>query len=195
MKRLLLAGALLGVGAALLLASGGGSLLGPYVLDYATANTWVKLDSSKKLQSATQGVDFVQGAGNSFLGSVCVGTGPGNCTFTNLDAAYVVGGEPLASTTTLTYGSTTNINFNTNLQTVSLTGNITFTTSNLVTGRAAAVRVISDGSTRTFTFPAGWTFIGAAAPANIAASKTGILSLTSFGTTDAGVVAAYAVQP
>lgn len=38
-----------------------------------------------------------------------------------------------------------------------------------------------------------WVFIGSK-PANIAASKTAVLSLTAFGTTNADVVAAYAVQ-
>ena len=57
------------------------------------------------------------------------------------------------------------------------------------------IRIIGDGSERALTFPAGWTFVGAAAPATLAADKTAILTLTSFGTTDANVVAAYAAAP
>jgi uncharacterized protein YjiK len=96
---------------------------------------------------------------------------------------------------TTTYAATTNLDFALNsLTTVTLAGNVTFTTSNLAAGRSVTVRVISDASLRTFAFP-GWVFIGAAAPASIAASKTGVLTLTSFGTTDADVVAAWAVQP
>lgn len=96
---------------------------------------------------------------------------------------------------TLTYAASTAIDFTGDgFQTCSLTGNITFTTSNLAAGRSKTVRIVSDGSSRTFTFPS-WVFVGAAAPASIAANKTAILTLTSFGTTDADVVAAYSVQP
>lgn len=94
---------------------------------------------------------------------------------------------------TLTFAATTNIDFDGALyQNVSLTGNITFTTSNRVAGKMATVRIIADGSTRTFTFPA-WKFMGAI-PANIAANKTAILSLTAFGSAETDVVAAYAVE-
>ena len=38
-------------------------------------------------------------------------------------------------------------------------------------------------------------FVGSAAPANIAANKTGILRLISVGTTDQSVMAQWTVQP
>jgi hypothetical protein len=38
-------------------------------------------------------------------------------------------------------------------------------------------------------------FVGSAAPASIAANKTGLLELYSYGTTDANVVARWSVQP
>lgn len=105
-------------------------------------------------------------------------------------------GQPVASSAAVTYAATTNIDFSKqSLQTISLTGDVTLTTSNTASGKPVVVRFISDGSTRAFTFPGSWTFIGAPAPANIAASKTGILSLTAFGAGDANVLAAYAVQP
>jgi hypothetical protein len=98
--------------------------------------------------------------------------------------------------TTLTYASTTNIDFSlAGTRKESLTGNVTFTTSNLAAGRSVVVKILCDSSARTFTFPGSWIFVGAAAPTGIAANKTGILSLTAYGTTDADVVAAYAVQP
>ena len=97
---------------------------------------------------------------------------------------------------TLTYGATTNLDLDADgFQTVSLTGNITFTTSNRAAGRSNTVRIVSDGSSRTLTFPVGWTFLGAAAPTSIAASKTAVLTVTFFGTADSDAVAAYAVQP
>ena len=77
---------------------------------------------------------------------------------------------------------------------VTLTGVLTITTANLAAGRSFTLAIVGDGSERALTLPA-WKFVGAAAPATIAASKTGILSLLSIGTTDGAVVAAWAVQP
>jgi hypothetical protein len=106
------------------------------------------------------------------------------------------GGMVKQSLETLTYAASVALDFETQVyKKVDLTGNITFTTSNLAVGASMAIKIAADGSIRTFTFPAGWTFIGSAAPADIAANKTGVLSLTSFGTTDAEVIAAYAVEP
>jgi len=75
-----------------------------------------------------------------------------------------------------------------------MTGNVTFTTSNLAAGRTKTIRIIGGASAFTFTFPA-WKFIGAAAPASLAIGKYAILTLTSISTTDAEVIAAYAVEP
>lgn len=100
------------------------------------------------------------------------------------------------SHSTLTYAATTNIDFaSDDYRTVILTGNIEFTTSNRVAPRSVSIRIIGDGSIRTFIFPAAWKFIGTAAPASLAANKIAVLSVTSFGTTDANVVAAYAAEP
>lgn len=97
--------------------------------------------------------------------------------------------------TALVYAASVDLDFDeTDFQTLSLTGNVTFTTSNLAAGRTVTLKILSDASIRTFTFPA-WIFVGTAAPASIAASKTAILSLTAFGATDASTVAAYAEQP
>lgn len=97
--------------------------------------------------------------------------------------------------TTLTYGATTNLDFTTNdTQTLTLAGSVTFTTSNLANGRTKSIRIIGDGSTRTFTFPVGWKFVSGAAPASLAANKTAFLSLIAFGTADTDVVAGYSTQ-
>jgi hypothetical protein len=74
-----------------------------------------------------------------------------------------------------------------------LTGDITYTASNYAAGRSMTIRVTNGATLRTLTFPAGWVFVGAK-PTNIAASKVGILTLTSFGTVEADVVAAWSVQ-
>lgn len=108
----------------------------------------------------------------------------------------VIKGLTLKLTTTA-YAASIDINFGHKLcnQTISLTGNLTFTGSGYVAGVYRLVRLVADASLRTLTFPAGWVFIGAAAPANIAASKRGLLEIWSYGTTEADVIARWTVQP
>lgn len=74
-----------------------------------------------------------------------------------------------------------------------LTGAIEFTGSAYAAGRSVTVRVVNGGTLRTLTFPADWVFVGPK-PDEIAANKTGVLSLVSFGTTAADVVAGWAVE-
>ena len=87
------------------------------------------------------------------------------------------------------------INFSgeTGLYTRTAAGNITFTALSYRAGVIKTVRIISDAAIRTLTFPAGWIFLGVK-PSSIAASKTGMLSVTSYGTTEADCVASWAVQ-
>ena len=79
------------------------------------------------------------------------------------------------------------------LQTMSISANTTFTTTNRAVGLSKTIRIITDGTTRTLTFPSDWNFVGAK-PTEQAGNKTGILTLTNFGTTDAYIVAGYAVE-
>tara|TARA_R110000803_G_scaffold209965_3_gene280580 strand:- start:4933 stop:5481 length:549 start_codon:yes stop_codon:yes gene_type:complete len=81
------------------------------------------------------------------------------------------------------------------LQKVSLTGNLTFSAlGNQTAGRTVtSILIVADGSLRTLTFPA-WTFIGAAAPANIAANKTGKLKVLATGTLAADVIVEWSVE-
>lgn len=96
---------------------------------------------------------------------------------------------------TLTYAATTNIDFDlADYRSLALTGNVTFTTSNRAAPKTVTIKILADASIRTFTFPA-WIFVGAAAPASIAANKTAILTVTCFGTADTDIVAAYSAQP
>lgn len=105
---------------------------------------------------------------------------------------------PPISVNTLTYAASVALDFDPVLpvyRTLALTGDVTFTTTNLGPGRQVSLKIDADASLRNFTFPAGWTFIGAAAPTDIAANKTGVLSLVSYGAADTDVVAAYSVEP
>jgi hypothetical protein len=99
---------------------------------------------------------------------------------------------------TLTYAASVALPFASGaaapIQILALTGNVTLTTSNLTAGGTMRVVISADASSRNFTFPA-WRFIGSAAPASIAASKIGILTLVSTTTADTGVIARWEAEP
>ena len=79
------------------------------------------------------------------------------------------------------------------LQEISISANTTFTGTNYAIGKTKVLKITTDGTLRTLAFPAGWVFVGTK-PADQAASKTGILTLTSFTAIESGIVAAYAVE-
>lgn len=90
--------------------------------------------------------------------------------------------------------TTTELDFSSEtFKTISISSTTTFTASNYSTGRTITVRVTSDATQRTINFPTGWIFVGTK-PTFIAASKVGILTVTSFGTTEGDCIAAWAVQ-
>jgi len=96
----------------------------------------------------------------------------------------------------LPYASNINLNFFTfSSQRITLAGDVTFSASGMGYGFFLIVRIKCDGTARALNFPAGWKFVGAAAPANIAANKTALLQLWCFGPAEADVVAHYVVEP
>jgi hypothetical protein len=172
------------------------------LIPFATGTTTIGFDTALKWIAASDILEvrgsiqwMIGGAinasinddGDALLNSILVTT---SITANLIDVERVI-----ITQTVLTYAASTAIDFDlTSFRTISLTGNITFTTSNLAAGKSVTLKILADGSTRTFTFP-GWIFVGAGAPADISANKTAILTLTAFGAADANVVAAYAVQP
>jgi hypothetical protein len=78
--------------------------------------------------------------------------------------------------------------------TITLTGSLELTTSNLANGRSTGLRLIPGANSRTLTFPTDWVFVSAK-PASIPANKVARLSIECHGTTNADVVAAIAIQP
>lgn len=100
-------------------------------------------------------------------------------------------GTALATTGTVALDFST---LNGTYQTITLTGNPTFTTSNLAAGRTVTLILTAGGSSRTLAFPA-WVFVGAAAPTTLASGKVGVFTVTATSTTDASCVATYAAQP
>ena len=79
------------------------------------------------------------------------------------------------------------------LDTITVSATATFTCATYIAGASKTIKILDSGSGQTLAFPAGWIFVGTL-PTAIAASKTGILTLTCFGTTEASVVAAYAEE-
>ncbi len=96
--------------------------------------------------------------------------------------------------TTLSYSATTDLDLTAaDEQTITLAGNITFTTSNRATSRVKGLRIIGDGSSRTLAWPAGWKWLGPV-PTSLAAGKTARLSLVCYGPADTDIVAAYTAE-
>lgn len=124
----------------------------------------------------------VTGASFSTTGSVSAGSG----TITGELTARSFTSTPATTTTALNFATET-------FKTISIAADTTFTASNYAAGRSVTVRITSDGTQRALVFPTGWVFVGIR-PTNMAANRTGILTITSFGTTEANCVAAWAVQ-
>lgn len=118
-----------------------------------------------------------------------------NTAITNAATAQATATAATSTHSTLTYAATTNIDLSAaDYRTLTLAGNVTFTTSNRAAPRTVSIKIICDGSNRNFVFPA-WVFVGAAAPASITAAKRAILTITAFGTNDTDIMAAYSVEP
>jgi len=80
-------------------------------------------------------------------------------------------------------------------QTLSLADNTTFSTANQPSSgfvKAITVKVATDGSARTVSFP-GWTWLNTS-PSSLSANTTSILSLTAYGTTAASVIAVLVTE-
>lgn len=100
---------------------------------------------------------------------------------------------------TLSYNPTIFLDFRgPDYQTVSLSNDVVFAAQQHFPGRAITIRVrnTSGINNRNLSFPTSWIFLGdSGRPSIIGPSKTGILSITSFGTSDADVIAVWGVQP
>ena len=183
--------------------------------DDQTIRVWVATDISGTIDELgwfeVTGTDGQPGnngtAATIAVGTVTTGAPGSSVAITNVGSSSaavfnftIPRGDPGTGTTVvpITYASSVNLDMDARnglVGTIALTGNITFTTSNRGSSKSTTLRLVSDGSTRTLTFPAGWVFVGTGAPANIAANKTGILYVLFFGTADADAVVTWVVQP
>jgi hypothetical protein len=103
---------------------------------------------------------------------------------------------PATGFSTITYASTVNLDLaarDGQVNTITLTGALELTTSNLANGRMTGLRLLPGAAVRTLTFPADWVFVGTK-PASIPASKTARLTIECYGTVNTDVVAAIAIQ-
>jgi hypothetical protein len=109
---------------------------------------------------------------------------------------YVLANRHVNQQGTLAYSSTPALDFSAvDDLTITLTGAATFSTANLAAGVNKTLRVIGQaGSASALAFPGGWTWLNGSMPTSLAATKTGILTLKSFGTADANVIAAWAAS-
>ncbi len=97
---------------------------------------------------------------------------------------------------TLAYAGTVHLDFNSfGGKRLALAGNVSFTSGAFGFGKEMLVRIVGDTVLRTLTWPAAWKWVGAAAPANIAATKIGLLQLWCFGVSEGDVVARWLVEP
>jgi hypothetical protein len=145
--------------------------------------------------------------GSNSVGSVANGTGvlsndgSGGFTWaaitdpTNFNT-IVVTNQAIFEQAALTYATNVILDFNAQAyKTLTATGNVTFTTTNLGSGKSVTVKLLGDSTARTLAFPS-WTFLGSAAPTTLAATnKTAVFTVTAFGTADTNCVAAYAAEP
>lgn len=124
-----------------------------------------------------------------------VGIGTTTSTNYKLEVAGIVEADnyDIGLTTLASDSITLDFSGETGLYTRTAAGNITFTASNYRAGSIKTVRIIPGASSRNLTFPASWVFVGTK-PTAVAASKVGILTITSFGTTEGDCVAAWTVQ-
>ncbi len=92
----------------------------------------------------------------------------------------------------------TSLDFNgVKYQTVTLTGDPSYTTTNRSAASFLTLKIDAGGAGRTLSFSASWKWIGTDYSAGYALSsgKIAVLSLTCYGTAETDVVAALAIQP
>jgi hypothetical protein len=101
------------------------------------------------------------------------------------------------ATATLAFADSLQLDFKKGkFQSITLTDSIVFKVAkNISPGHQIDLRIVGHASVvATLGFPAAWKFVGTK-PTTIAATKTAILVVRSYGTTDANIVCFYTVEP
>jgi len=98
---------------------------------------------------------------------------------------------------TITYAASVALNLaelDGEVNTITLTGNLQLTTSNLANGRRTGLRLIAGAATRTLTFPVDWQFVSTK-PATLPANKVARMTIECHGSSNASVIAGISIQP
>lgn len=135
------------------------------------------------------GAYAVQSNGHHYVnGGFTVASGYG-ATFGGAITAQQAFIDAVAS---ITYGASTAIDFaatTADVRTITITGNITFTTTNLAAGRSKTIVITCDTVDRTVTWPSWKVPVGASLPTTCTANKQIFASATAISTTDSSVYA------
>lgn len=107
------------------------------------------------------------------------------------------GPEWTPSHATETYAAIVDVDFSQEeFLTIPVSGDLELTGSNYAAAAQIHIRLTESGSaSRSLTFPAGWVFVGSAAPSTLAADATAQLTLTAYGATETDVIARWEVTP
>jgi hypothetical protein len=79
-------------------------------------------------------------------------------------------------------------------QTITATGNLTFTASNYSAGRRLTLCIEAGGSARTLAWPSGWVRMGAALPTSLASGAVIVVTLLVRSTTEASTIVTHQVS-
>lgn len=104
------------------------------------------------------------------------------------------GAGGISSCTALSMASTVAIDgSSTKCESITITGNVTFSTTGLAAGSTVTLVVTADSTKRLVYWPSGWSWSGTPI-AFIPPSKTATLTIRSFTTADSGVQVAFDLQ-
>jgi hypothetical protein len=171
---------------------------GSLAIAYASGIQAYTTEEATKLNDIDPGAQVNVGTNLTYSGDTrTINSSTGSGTTLPLVTPSGAGLSPATSFSTIAYASGITLDFavlDGQYRTISLSGDVSFTTSGIATGRATVLRLLPGASERTLTFPSGWVFVSAK-PATLPANKSAVLSLTAFGSADTDCLVAYAAQP
>jgi hypothetical protein len=155
--------------------------------------SFTKIESVGIASTGTLTIENLVVTGNSNLGVIS-----GTISVTELNSTTInsTSYNGIVENVEMTLGSSLGTSGTVNLdmdllsgtyQTIPLTGNITFTTSNKSVGRYVTLRLISDAS-YDINFPAQWKFVGTNPP-SVLVSNFALVSILFFGSNESDCVA------
>ena len=95
---------------------------------------------------------------------------------------------------TQSFSSTSSLDFNGKIKTMTLTGSTYFTSSNLSPGKTVVMKLYASGSSYSLFWPTNYIWLNSTASTQLASGKTAVVSLTCFGNTESDVVVAWGSQ-